>query len=162
MLRIGHAQYQELRRHGEETYPHESCGVLLGRLAGGERVVTSVVRCGNARVDAARDHYHIDPRELLRAQRLGREHGEDVMGFYHSHPDHPARWSPTDLAEAHWLGCSYVITSVGRGRAEATRSFALEGEGEDAKRFEEEELLVASVPTEAQPERAAPGDERLP
>jgi len=168
MLRIGDAQYQELRRHGEEAYPHESCGVLLGRVAGDERVVTSIVRCGNARLDSPSDRYHIDPRELLRAQRLGRERGDDVVGFYHSHPDHPARWSTTDLAEAHWLGCSYVITSVERGRAEATSSFVLEGKGEDAKRFEEEEVRVASAstsPDEARPghrEGTAASDVRLP
>ncbi len=144
MLRIGQAEYGELRRHGEEAYPHESCGVLLGWADGDQRVVARVVRCGNTRSDSPQDRYGIDPREVLRAERQGRERGEDIVGFYHSHPDHPARWSATDLAEAHWIACSYVITGVERGRADATRSFLLEaGGGEDAKRFCDEEIQVS-------------------
>jgi len=63
------------------------------------------------------------------------------VGFYHSHPDHPARWSPTDLAEAHWTGCSYVITSVENARAGQTNSFLLLDQ-EEAKHFEDEELDI--------------------
>src|SRR5581483_26547 len=112
MLRLGQSHYDALRRHGEETYPHECCGVLLGRFdADGTRVVTSIVRAGNTRTDSPQNRYSIDPREMVRIKRQGREREEDIVGFYHSHPDHPAKWSPTDLAEAHWLGCSYVITS---------------------------------------------------
>jgi proteasome lid subunit RPN8/RPN11 len=143
MLRIGQEEYEELRRHGEETYPYESCGVLLGRAEGDNRVVTRVARCANTRSDAPRDRYGIDPREILRAERQGRERGEDVLGFYHSHPDHPARWSAVDLAEAHWIGCSYVITSVAGAKAEATRSFLLAGEdGEPSRSFSDEEIRV--------------------
>jgi proteasome lid subunit RPN8/RPN11 len=141
MLTLERAHLEELRRHAEETYPHESCGVLLGRLDGEERVVTAVVRCGNARDDSPRNRYQIDPRDLLHIQRQGRERGEEIVGFYHSHPDHPARWSPTDLEEAHWTGCSYVITSVERGQADLTRSFVLRGE-EAAKGFHDEEVRV--------------------
>jgi proteasome lid subunit RPN8/RPN11 len=144
MLRIAEAEYEELRRHGEETYPHESCGVLVGRTDGGERLVTRVARCANSCADSPRDRYHIDPREILKIERQGRGRGEDVVGFYHSHPDHPARWSATDLVEAHWIGCSYVITGVARGKAEATRSFLLVGDDleESAKRLEDEEIRV--------------------
>ena len=111
MLKLSHAHYAALRRHGEETYPHECCGVLLGQTNDdGSRVVTSTARCGNTRTDSPENRYHIDPRELIRIQREGRERGEDIVGFYHSHPDHPAHWSKTDLAEAHWMGCSYVVT----------------------------------------------------
>ena len=116
MLKLSHADYEALRRHGEETYPHECCGVLLGRMEdSGLRVVTSTARCGNTRTDSPQNRYNIDPRELVRIQREGRERGEDIVGFYHSHPDHPAHWSQTDLTEAHWIGCSYVITSVEKG-----------------------------------------------
>lgn len=142
MLEMRRAEWEELRRHGEETYPHESCGVLLGRLEGEKRLVTSVVRCGNTRADSPHDRYHIDPRDLLRIERQGRERGEDIVGFYHSHPDHPARWSPTDLAEAHWPGCSYVITAVAGGRADLTRSFVLQGD-EGTKSFHDEEIEVS-------------------
>ncbi len=139
-------EYDELRRHGEETYPHECCGVLLGRMEDGARLISAVVRCGNTRDDRPQDRYHIDPRDLVRIQRQGRERGLDVVGFYHSHPDHPARWSQTDLAEAHWIGCSYVITSVERGRATVTNSFALTGEREESKRFEDERIEVVPQP----------------
>lgn len=140
MLRIGKEQYDLLRRHGEETYPHECCGVLLGRVDDGARVVTSVARCGNTRDDSPQNRYNIDPRELIHIQREGRERGEDIVGFYHSHPDHPARWSATDFAEAHWYGCSYVITSVAGGKAEMTNSFELVGSDETEKEFVGEEL----------------------
>jgi len=140
MLKISQTAYDQLRRHGEETYPHECCGVLLGQMDEQARLVRSIVRCGNTRLDSPQNRYHIDPRELVRIQREGREHGEDIVGFYHSHPDHPARWSQTDLAEAHWYGCSYVITSVEKGKAADTNSFELTGVDETSKRFLDEKI----------------------
>jgi proteasome lid subunit RPN8/RPN11 len=144
MLRISQPVYAALRRHGEETYPHECCGVLLGRFDDeGTKTVTRVARCGNTRQDSPQNRYHIDPKELIRIQREGREHGEDIVGFYHSHPDHPAQWSATDLAEAHWIGCSYVITSVEKGKAAVTHSFELTGSDEPDKNFVDETLTVS-------------------
>ena len=64
------------------------------------------------------------------------------MGFYHSHPDHPAQWSQTDFAEAHWLGCSYIITSVEHGKAATTNSFLLSGTAEDDKNFKDEAIQI--------------------
>jgi proteasome lid subunit RPN8/RPN11 len=142
MLRIQQPDLEALRRHGEETYPHECCGVLLGRLEGGARRVSSVTRCGNTRSDSPRNRYNIDPKELIRIQHEARERGEDVIGFYHSHPEHPARWSQTDLAEAHWTGCSYVITAVEGGVAGRTNSFELAGQREEEKHFVDEEIEV--------------------
>jgi proteasome lid subunit RPN8/RPN11 len=143
MLKIAPKDYASLRQHGEETYPHECCGVLLGRMDDdGTRVVTSTARCGNTRTDSAHNRYNIDPRELVRIQRVGRDRDEDIIGFYHSHPDHPARWSSTDLAEAHWFGCSYVITSVEKGNAVLTNSFELAGTGENDKRLADEQIEV--------------------
>jgi proteasome lid subunit RPN8/RPN11 len=144
MLTITQEAFGSLRRHGEETYPHECCGVLLGKDdADGGRSVIKVVRCGNTRTDSPQNRYNIAPKELIRVQLDAREEGLDILGFYHSHPDHPAQWSKTDLAEAHWFGCSYVITSVVQGRADITNSFLLAGESEEQKRFENEELQVA-------------------
>ena len=143
MLTIGRKEYEALRRHGEETYPHECCGVLLGRMDGDQRIVTSIARCGNTRDDSPHNRYHIDPRELVEIQRESRKRGEDIIGFYHSHPDHPARWSQTDLAEAHWYGCSYAITSVEKGKAETTSSFELSGNDESDKKFSEEKIEIA-------------------
>jgi proteasome lid subunit RPN8/RPN11 len=144
MLRLTQANYDALRLHGEETYPHECCGVLLGQFADdGSRVVTSTARCGNTRTDSAHNRYNIDPRELVRIQREGRDRGEEIVGFYHSHPDHPAQWSQTDLAEAHWFGCSYVITSVEKGKAVLTNAFELAGTDENDKRLINEKVEVA-------------------
>jgi len=142
MLRIRRKEYEAVRQHGEETYPHECCGVLLGRVDDDVRIVTSIARAGNTRTDSAHNRYNIDPRDLIRIQREGRERGEDIVGFYHSHPDHPARWSPTDFAEAHWFGCSYVITSVEKGKAALTNSFALKGMDEADKKFSDEPIDV--------------------
>ncbi len=144
MLKIRDFDYVAIRRHGEETYPHECCGVLLGSFEeDGARVVTSTMRCGNTRTDSAHNRYNIDPRELVRIQRVGRERGEDIVGFYHSHPDHPAQWSKTDLAEAHWFGCSYVITSVEKGKATITNSFELQGSDENDKRLADDKVEIA-------------------
>jgi proteasome lid subunit RPN8/RPN11 len=145
MLKISQGDYDSLRRHGEETYPHECCGVLLGSAVDSTREVRAVVRAGNTRLDSLHNRYNIDPGELVRIQRRAREQNLDIVGFYHSHPDHPARWSTTDFAEAHWIGCSYVITSVEKGKANITNSFALLGTMEEDKKFEDEPIeLIAS------------------
>jgi proteasome lid subunit RPN8/RPN11 len=144
MLKIAPKDYEALRRHGEETYPHECCGVLLGRMDDdGARIVTSTARCGNTRTDSPHNRYNIDPRDQVRIQREGRERGEEIIGYYHSHPDHPARWSPTDLAEAHWPGYSYVITSVDKGKAAITNSFELSSSDEAAKQFLDEPIEIS-------------------
>ncbi len=144
MLKLSYADYQALRAHGEQTYPHECCGVLVGEFdeAGG-KVVMKSVQCGNTRTDSPTNRYHIGPAELVRIQREALLAGIDIVGFYHSHPDHPARWSATDLAEAHWTGCSYLITSVERGRAVLTNSFVLLDD-EGSKRFEDEIIEVTA------------------
>jgi len=154
VIRISPTACAELRRHGEERYPQECCGVLLGRVAGADRTATLALRCANQERDRPGRRYLIDPRELLGAVHLARRRGEEIVGFYHSHPDHPAQPSPADLDEAHWLGCSYVITRVAAGRAEATRSFLLAGSGEEDKRFEEE--AVERVPPPAGGDRPCP------
>ena len=147
MLKISRMDLEALRRHGEETYPHECCGVLLGDVDSGTAAnqVRAVVACSNTRADSPQNRYHIDPRELVQAQRDARARNMDIVGFYHSHPDHPARWSKTDLEDAHWLGCSYVITSVEQGRASDTNSFRLAGSSEEDKRFEDEPVAVADA-----------------
>ena len=143
MLQFKRADYEEIRRHGEETYPHECCGILIGTSEGDVRTVRATVRCGNTRTDSPQNRYNIDPRELVRAQREAHERGLDIVGFYHSHPDHPAHWSPTDFEEAHWIGCSYVISGVEKGKAAVTNSFALIGTREEDKALVDEEVAVS-------------------
>ncbi|MGH9607675.1 MAG: Mov34/MPN/PAD-1 family protein [Terracidiphilus sp.] len=140
VLRLSRSVYEALRIHGEETYPYECCGVLLGRSTGGGWSVEAAARAGNARSDSARNRYEIAAAELVRIERGAREQGLEIAGFYHSHPDHPPEWSETDLAEAHWVGCVYVITEVKRGLAAATHSFLLAGTTEEDKRFEPETI----------------------
>jgi proteasome lid subunit RPN8/RPN11 len=141
-LRIQKTLFERLRQHGEETYPHECCGVLVGEFGEAEdREVRSVVKCGNTRTDSPQNRYHISPAELVRIQREAHQAGHDIVGFYHSHPDCAAQASSTDLAEAHWTGCSYVITRVEKGKADHTNSFLLQG-SEEAKHFDGESIEV--------------------
>ncbi len=146
MLMISEAELQSIKKHAESAYPNECCGVLLGSFeSGGSRIASAAVPCENTRADRPHDRYNIADKQLVRIQRQARESGQEIVGFYHSHPDHPAQWSQTDLDEAHWIGCSYVITSVQQGHAEETRSFMLAGRIEEEKRFVEEELICSSV-----------------
>jgi proteasome lid subunit RPN8/RPN11 len=142
MIRISKEDYEALRAHGEETYPNECCGVLLGKSEAGGNRVKLIVRAGNTRTDSAHNRYHIAPVELVRIQRQARGLGFDIVGFYHSHPDHPAQWSKTDFAEAHWMGCSYIITAVEKGKAAITNSFLLKGTSEEDKAFEDEQVTI--------------------
>jgi len=80
--------YDQLRAHGEETYPHECCGIMLGKSDGDDLRVAQLLRAGNTRTDSAHNRYNIAPQELIAAQREGRKQGLDIVGFYHSHPDH--------------------------------------------------------------------------
>lgn len=145
ILHMTRAVYDAIRAHGEETYPHECCGALLGRPSQGSEQagwqVEAAVRAGNTRTDSAHNRYNIAPVELVKIEREARRQGLGIAGFYHSHPDHPAQWSPTDFAEAHWLGCSYVITSVAQGKATVTNSFLLAGACEEDKHFEQDTIF---------------------
>jgi proteasome lid subunit RPN8/RPN11 len=154
VLQISYTDYEALRAHGEETYPNECCGVLLGKNEPGlgdvpVNRVHQLVRAGNTRTDSAHNRYNIAPQELVKIQRQARGLGLDIVGFYHSHPDHPAQWSPTDFAEAHWLGCSYIITSVEKGKAVLTNSFLLTGTGEEDKKFEDEAIEIEIAEAQA-------------
>ena len=142
LLQIPQALLDEIRTHGEETYPDECCGALLGLPENGGWTVAAAVRAGNTRTDSAHNRYHIAPLELMRIEREAREMNLEIAGFYHSHPDHPAQWSKTDFAEAHWLGCCYVITEVASGKAAVTNSFLLAGTKEEDKRFETQSIVV--------------------
>jgi proteasome lid subunit RPN8/RPN11 len=150
-LTIPRAIYNRLRAHGEETYPYECCGALLGRPGPDGWHVIDAVRAGNTRTDSAHNRYNIAPLELVKIKREANLQGLEIAGFYHSHPDHPARWSTTDFAEAHWLGCCYMITEVAQGKAAATTSFLLAGTTEEDKRFEQQNIVVEDESTGVSP-----------
>lgn len=126
-MRITQAALDEIRRHGEEGYPHEICGVMIGP-RGGRGRVTEAHRARNIIVDRARDRYEIDPRDQIRIEREADQRGMDVVGYYHSHPDHPAQASATD-AQRSWAGVIYLIVAVNEGRAVDQNAFAAERDG---------------------------------
>jgi proteasome lid subunit RPN8/RPN11 len=134
------------------AYPEEGCGVLLGRDVGTEREVVGTIALENRLAESRHNRYLIPPEQFLAADRMARAAGLDVIGFFHSHPDHPARPSTFDLQHA-WPYYSYVIVSVTRGEAGNLRSWRL---AEDRSAFEEEIVEVrharsASAPTEERP-----------
>ncbi|MGA9586309.1 MAG: M67 family metallopeptidase [Terracidiphilus sp.] len=140
VLRIKKSAFHELRSHSEEAYPNEGCGVLVGSAGIEGWIVAYVVRAANSRTDSPHNRYAIAPVELVKILRDARKDGLEIAGFYHSHPDHPAIWSQVDLAEAHWMGCSYLITEVTEGRVAETNSFLLFGAGEEDKEFVSERI----------------------
>lgn len=142
-LKIYRQAYDDLRRHAAAEYPNECCGVLLGRLDINGRVVMSAVACQNVMPNSRHNRYEISPKELVAVQRAAREHNQEILGFYHSHPEHSADWSQTDLAQAFWVGCSYVITSVFAGPVVGeTASYLLDGKGEHQKDLHTEVIEV--------------------
>ena len=138
MIILSQQQAEHIRRHGESDYPHECCGLLVGHFAGdGRKIVSETFPISNAREEAAkRNRFLIRPEELMRGERHARERKLDVVGFYHSHPDHPAVPSGFDLEHA-WPTYSYIIVSVREGRAGDLRSWEMEA---DRSRFNEEEI----------------------
>jgi proteasome lid subunit RPN8/RPN11 len=142
VLRISRAVYDVIRAHGEQTYPFECCGVLLGHPTEDNWQVEVAVRAANSRADSAHNRYAIAPGELVRIERQARDLGLEIAGFYHSHPGHPAEWSVTDFIEAHWIGCSYVITEIAHGQAAATNAFLLAGTKEEDKEFVRQEIQI--------------------
>jgi proteasome lid subunit RPN8/RPN11 len=143
MLQISKADYDLIRWEAERSYPNECCGILLGNIDGRQRTDSLTVTCENARQDSPENRYTIDQEKVIAALKLARSRAETIVGFYHSHPDHPSVYSVTDLAEAHWFDCSYVITSVESGRAAATNSFVLQGT-EENKQFVTENIDIVA------------------
>ena len=155
-LKIGHPHLESIRQHAKHDYPSECCGVLLGKADGDAKQVTEVVPLANLRHDPSRaqellplddpgretekNRFLIDPLDQLRVEKDARKRGLDVLGYYHSHPDHPARPSIYDRDHA-WPWYSYVIIAVGLGTPKKLTSWVL---AEDRSTFGEEELEVLS------------------
>jgi len=138
MIHLTPEQRDRMTAHGEDTYPHECCGFLIGRRDGERKRVEEVRPAGNARDDSPQNRYLIQPEEMLRAERDARRAGQEILGFYHSHPDVPARPSEYDREHA-WPVYSFVIMSVNQGRATEMHSWVLV---EEPSRFEEEPMVV--------------------
>jgi proteasome lid subunit RPN8/RPN11 len=125
---------QVIHRHGSDSYPEECCGVFIGRSEGEETAVEKLLSVDNEREDSRHNRYVIRPETILAAQKEARTLGLDIVGYYHSHPDHPARPSEFDREHA-WPGLSYLIVSVERGKVVDTRSWRLT---DDRASFDEE------------------------
>lgn len=123
-MRIDVALQAQMQAMGEKAYPREGCGIFLGRF-GEEAEVVEVWEGTNLREDRARDRYILDPRDQLRAERYGREHDLEIVGFWHTHPDHPARPSQYDADHA-WEGYIYVIMAVHAGKMVAVTGWTLD------------------------------------
>ena len=121
-----------IRSHGQETYPHECCGALIGR----DDAVTAVVALPNTTEEGPRRRFMVRPSDYQLAERRASELGGELLGFYHSHPDHPARPSQYDLDHA-WPTFAYIIVAVADGTAGDMTVWYLQ---EDRSRFEEGSL----------------------
>ena len=138
MITLSEKHLAEIGRHGEQEYPHECCGLLLGSFGdGGTKTVVETYPISNAREAEARHNRSlITPLEMMHGERYARERGLDVVGNYHSHPDHPAVPSQYDLEHA-WPTWSYIIVSVREKSATDWRSWEMRS---DRSQFDEEEM----------------------
>ena len=138
-LRITNDIAECIRLHGEGGYPHEVCGALLGRDDGDARNVINVIPLSNQREDSPRNRFEITAEEVRRAETAAAEQKLDLIGWYHSHPDHPAR--PSDFDREHaWPWYSYIILRVAeRDPAEMT-SWRLR---DDRSGYAEEAIEIA-------------------
>ncbi|MDQ3800834.1 MAG: M67 family metallopeptidase [Acidobacteriota bacterium] len=140
MISLNGEQISEIEQHGEREYPFECCGLLIGNFAGdGKKTVAEIFPIENARETEARHNRSlITPLDLMRGERYARERKLEVVGNYHSHPDHPARPSQFDLDHALPVW-SYVIVAVEKGKAVDLCSWEMEA---DRSKFNEEEVVI--------------------
>lgn len=139
MLELSSLLLAEIQAHGAQAYPEEGAGFLLGRAEGERKRVLSILPRPNAREQAARhNRYLLTAQDYLQAEQEAERQGLDLLGVFHSHPDHPNRPSEFDREWAMpWF--SYLITSVYQGQAGESRCWLL---NEDRSAFTEEEIRL--------------------
>jgi len=137
-LTISRAIDLAIRRHGQETYPHECCGALVGR----DGHVVDTVPLPNTTEEGPRRRFLVRPSDYRLAERRASEAGAELLGFYHSHPDHPAQPSQYDLDHA-WPTFAYVIVAVANGAARDMTVWYLK---DDRSSFEEGNLQYGENP----------------
>lgn len=131
---------RQIHAHGENAYPEEGAGLMLGTQQGQEKCVSRLIFFENARESEARhNRYLLTPQDYLRGEQEAARWGVEILGVFHSHPDHPNRPSEFDREWAMPF-LSYLITSVHAGRALGSRCWLL---SEDRSKFIEEELIVS-------------------
>jgi proteasome lid subunit RPN8/RPN11 len=136
MIRISEKHIDAIREHGRESYEDEACGVIYGRSRDGDKDVELLAPLANSRDGLRHRRFLITPKDYQRAESEASARGLELLGFYHSHPDHPAVPSPYDLEHA-WPFFSYLIVSVWKGEPRKVRSFVM---NEDRGAFTEEEI----------------------
>jgi proteasome lid subunit RPN8/RPN11 len=134
-IKISEQAIEVIRLHAREDYPHECCGALLGTEENSVRTVHDVLRLANERVDERERRYFISPQQVLMVERKARTDGLLLLGYYHSHPDHPA--VPSEFDRLHALPWySYLIISVRKGEPREILAWLLR---EDRSQFDEQE-----------------------
>lgn len=141
MLRLTQELQEQINEHAISTYPFEGCGILLGRVENGENVALSIFPVPNRWEveEEKRVRFLISDQDMLKAELAAVEQDIDVIGIFHSHPDHPPIASPRDLAWAAWPGYSYLITEVWNLHPGQSKSWQLL---EDRSGFIEEEVKI--------------------
>jgi proteasome lid subunit RPN8/RPN11 len=140
MLTITAAALQAINAHGEAAYPNEGVGLLLGLVENGDKIAQATLALPNTWApDEQANRYQVSGEDMLAGEKEAARLGLDVLGFFHSHPDHPAEPSRWDHAWATWPWYSYVITTVAQGTATQTRSWQLR---EDRSAFDEEKVVL--------------------
>ncbi len=133
----------DIRAHGADAYPEEGCGFLLGTVTDdGENRVVTARRATNRRSERRTRRYQLTAEDYREADQAAREQGLDVVGIYHSHPDHPARPSETDLEDATFPGFTYVIVSVHDGDPKNLTAWTL---APDRSEFQREEVALHAL-----------------
>lgn len=140
MIRIAEDALQQIREHGVRTYPEECCGVMLGREVDGNRTIDAVFPVDNVQESNRKRRFLVSPAQYIEAEKEATERGMDLLGFYHSHPDHPAAPSAYDTEHAlPWF--TYVIVSVQDGKADDLTAWALH---ENRERFDQNSVVVSA------------------
>jgi len=137
-IKVKSEHLEQIRRHGEKTYPYECCGFLLGSREGETNILSEALAAENERQESQETRYLITPEQYKRSDDYARSRGLGVIGYYHSHPDHPAAPSGYDLDHSCWPGESYIIVAVEAGKSAALNSFTKP----DYTSFEQEEILI--------------------
>lgn len=136
VLKIRDELLRRIHAHGVETYPHECCGALLGLDGAAGREVVDLLPLENRRLDSPRNRFAVTPDDVRRAEKTAGEKRLELIGWYHSHPDAPARPSEFDRDHA-WPWYSYIIVSVQNGESRDTTSWRLR---EDRAAYDREEI----------------------
>lgn len=138
IIHLHFRQLEDINEHGQKTYPEECCGFLFGTEVGNERVIHEVVPIDNSRQDNKERRFLITPEDFLEAERRAENLDLSLIGFYHSHPDHPA--IPSEFDREHALPFySYVILSVRNRKPAEIRSYQL---ADDRESYCEEKLII--------------------